>query len=287
MSQRLPHARQFVELSAGTCHYALDGPPSGKALVLIHGATVPLWQFDRLVPILNRQGIRTIRLDLFGHGYSARPPVVHDYALFTQQITELLNHLDVPTGIALMGHSLGSAVAARLMLADPARFASLVMTAPVLNFMQDNPAARWLRVPLLGEVLVNAYVVPMLVRRRTQRYRNIQDGRFVGMFRDQLSVPGFGRSLLSLVRSGALGDQRLCFASLGTLENPVLLLGAVGDQISTLAHMEVVRGLLPNAQFHAIENAEHALILTHPEAVAARVLPFLASPVTRLATRSQ
>lgn len=281
MNRRFPHARQFVELSAGTCHYAVDGPLSGKAVVLIHGATVPLWQFDRLVPILNRQDIRTIRLDLFGHGYSARPRVAHDYTLFTQQVTELLDHLEVPAGIALMGHSLGSAVAARLMLADPARFASLVMTAPVLNFLQDNPGAGWLRVPFLGEMLVNVYVMPMLVRRRTLRYRNIQDGRFVGMFRDQLSVPGFGRSLLSLVRSGALGDQRSCFASLGALANPVLLLSAVGDRIATQAHMEVVRSLLPNAQFHAIENAEHSLILTHPEQVAAHVVPFVSSPLTR------
>lgn len=287
MNRRLPHARQFVELSAGTCHYAVDGPLTGKTLVLIHGATVPLWQFNRLVPILNRQGIRTIRLDLFGHGYSARPRVVHDYTLFTQQVMELLDHLDVPAGIVLMGHSLGSAVAARLLLADPARFASLVMTAPVLNFLQDNPAAGWLRVPLLGELLVHAYVVPMLVRRRTLRYRHIQDGRFVGMFRDQLRLPGFGRSLLSLVRSGALGDQRAYFASLSALANPVLLLGATGDQIATVAHMEVVRGLLPNAQFHAIENAEHSLVLTHPEEVAAHVVPFLASQATRLVTRSQ
>jgi len=275
MRETLPHAREFVELSAGKCHFSIDGPASGKTLLLIHGATVPLWQFDRVVPFFNRLGIRTIRLDLFGHGYSDRPEVRHDYALFTCQVLELLDYLEVAHGVHMLGHSLGAAIATRLVLADPGRFGSLVLTAPVLNFMETRPAARLLRVPLLGELLMDHYVVPMLVRRRTLRYRNIQGGRFVGLFRDQLRLPGFGRSLLSLIRSDTLADQRAFYAALATLANPVMILAASGDQIAPPAHMRVLRELLPGAQFHDIDNAEHALVLTHPEQVASHVLRFL------------
>jgi len=275
MQEMLPHAREFVELSAGKCHFSIEGPASGKTLLLIHGATVPLWQFDRVVPFFNRLGIRTIRLDLFGHGYSDRPGVRHDYALFTRQVVELLAYLEVADGLHLLGHSLGAAIAARLVLADPSRFSSLVLTAPVLNFMQTRPAARLLRVPLLGELLMDHYVVPMLVRRRTRRYRDIQGGRFVGLFRDQLRLPGFGRSLLSLIRSDALADQRSCYAALATLANPVLILAASGDQIATPAHMGVLCDLLPAAQFFDIDGAEHALVLTHPEQVASHTIRFL------------
>lgn len=275
MRQQLPNAHHFVELSAGKCHYRIEGPATGKTLVLIHGATVPFWEFDRLVPILNRQGIRTIRLDLFGHGYSDRPDVAHGSALFTRQVVELLDCLGVTDGVDLLGHSLGCAIAARLILADPGRFHSLVMTAPVLNFLQSNPAARLLHVPLLGELLMESYVVSMLVRRRTHRYRDIQDGRFVQMFRDQLSVPGFGRSLLSLLRGDALGDQRACYGALNALPNPILVLGADGDQIALPAHMDILRGLLPGAQYQDIANAEHSMILTHPEHVALHVKRFV------------
>jgi pimeloyl-ACP methyl ester carboxylesterase len=158
------------------------------------------------------------------------------------------------------------------------------MTAPVPNFLKANPVARLLRVPLLGELLVASYVVPMLVRRRTRRYRNIQDGRFVQMFRDQLRMPGFGRSLLSLVRGDALGDQRTCYAALNTLANPVMVLSAVGDQIATPAHISTLRDLLPNAAFCAIEDAEHALVLTHPESVAAHIVRLLSEQVKRSQT---
>lgn len=275
MRQKLSNARSFVELSHGKCHYSVDGPATGKTLVLIHGATVPFWQFDRLVPILNRRGIRTIRLDLFGHGYSDRPDVAHGSALFTRQVAELLDWLGVDGEVDLLGHSLGCAIAARLILDDPGRFRSLVMIAPVLNFLQTNPAARLLRVPVLGELLMVSYVVPMLVRRRTYRYRNIQDGRFVQMFRDQLSMPGFGRSLLSLLRGDALGDQRMCYGALNTLPNPILIIGADGDQIALPAHIDILCGLLPNAEYREIANAEHSMILTHPEHVAVHVEQFV------------
>ena len=242
---------------------------------MIHGATVPAWQFDRLVPLLNRAGIRTIRLDLFGHGYSARPAVVHDYPLFTRQVFELLEHLGMEGEVQLLGHSLGSVVAARLMLAAPRKFGSLVMIAPMLDFLGDRKAMRLLRVPLLGEVLMHGYVIPMLVRRRTRRYRKIQGGKFVKMFHDQLGVPGFGRSLLSLVRSDALEDQRTCYCALGALEAPVMLLSGGSDRIVTPTHMEILCDSLPRAEFHVIEGATHALILTHPQQVASRVIPFL------------
>ena len=275
MQAALPHAREFVELSAGKCHFCLDGPATGKDLLLIHGATVPMWQFDGLVPLFNRRGFRTLRLDLFGHGYSARPGVRHDYALFTCQVLELLDYLEVADGVHLLGHSLGAAIATRLVLADPERFGSLVMTAPVLNFMATTPAARLLRVPLLGVLLVDHYVVPMLVRRRTRRYRDIQHGRFVSMFRDQFRVPGFGRSLLALMRSDALADQRTSYAALAKLANPVLILAASGDRIATPAHMRMLYELLPGARHHVIDHADHALVLTHPAQVASHALRFL------------
>jgi hypothetical protein len=71
---------------------------------LIHGATMPSWQFDRVVPYLAEAGFRTIRLDLYGHGYSDRPTISHDYDLFGRQVSELLERLDLPHEIDLLDY---------------------------------------------------------------------------------------------------------------------------------------------------------------------------------------
>jgi len=281
-SHRPPNAHHFATLGGGATHYRLDGPESGTTLLMIHGATVPGWQFDRLAPLLHRAGFRTLRLDLFGHGYSARPRAVHDYDLFVRQVTELLEYLELKGRIELLGHSFGAALAARLALSAPDRYGSVILVAPLLNYFEVNGSARLLRAPLVGELLMCAYVLPMLLCRRTLRYRRIGDGRFVGMFRDQLRVPGFGRSLLSLIRSGALGDQGPCYEGLGEQSRPVLLLCGAGDAIASPAQMQTLRAALPRAQYEVLEDATHALCLTHPEAVASRVTRFLCRPDARL-----
>jgi pimeloyl-ACP methyl ester carboxylesterase len=274
-THQLPNSYEFAQLSAGRCHYRIDGPQTGKTLLLIHGATVPAWEFDRVVPLLNHAGFRTIRLDLFGHGYSARPAVTHDYALFTRQVFELLDYLRLTKEIHLLGHSFGSVVAARLLLQQPECFASLVMNAPMLAYLTRGSPLRLLQVSHLGEWLMRVYVEPLLKRRRTRRYRDLDNGKFVQLFQEQFLVPDFGRSLLSIVRSGVLEDQGETYHALHQLTLPMLILSGADDVVVTPSHRRIVEGFLPNAQSHVIEGAGHALILTHPEQVAGRIIAFL------------
>jgi pimeloyl-ACP methyl ester carboxylesterase len=202
--------------------------------------------------------------------------VVHDYALFTRQVAELLGHLGICRDIDLLGHSLGAVVAARLLSLEPSRYGALVITAPMLNFSGVNGAMNLLSAPIVGELLMYLYVLPMLVCRRTIRYRKIEDGRFVTMFRQQFRVPGFGRSLLSLVRSGALGDQGPCYIALRELPNPVMLLSGSHDVIANPAQMKTLQEILPRAEPRVVDGASHALLLTHPAQAAAHISRFLA-----------
>ena len=269
------NSHSFVDLSDGRCHYRLDGPEDGTPVLMIHGATVPLWEFDRFVPYLTAAGFRTLRLDLYGHGYSDRPRASHDYPLFVRQVREFLDHVDPRQPVHLLGHSLGAVIAARVMLETPNDFGAIVMGAPMLDFLGQAKASRLLNVPLIGEAFVHGYVVPMLVRRRTERYAPIEDGRFVGMFKDQLAMPGFGRALLSLMQSGALRDQSAVYERLGAVDNRVLLLRGADDVILGAGQFETMRSLVADARSETIADTAHAMVLTHPEKVAPHVLEFL------------
>lgn len=272
----LPGVHELVTLSDGECHFRHRGHRGQPTVVMLHGATVPGWEFDRIIPYFCDAGLRTICPDLFGHGYSSRPRVAHDYALFERQVTELLDAPGIDAPITLLGHSLGAALAARIAVENPARIRRLVLVAPLLDFLATRPSACLLRVPVLGELLVRGYVVPMLLRRRSERYAPIEDGRFVGMFRDQLRLPGFGRSLLSLVRSGTLGSQRSVYASLATTGIPVMTLRGSEDLIFSTDHFRELRRLLPGAVHREFPCLGHPLLLTHPEVVAPVIRAFLA-----------
>ena len=271
----LPDSHRFVELGDGRCHFRIDGPESGTPLLLVHGATVPGFEFERALPILNAAGFRTLCPDLYGHGYSARPDARYDYALFLRQLGELLDREFAGRRVELIGHSLGAVVAARLLLDNPERFGSLVMAAPMLDFRGKRRVVRLLDVPGIGELIVHAWVVPMLVRRRTRRYRPIEDGRFVARFRDQLRLPGYGRALLSLMRNGALDDQSTVYRDLALAPNPVLLVRGANDDIVPAGQFDTLTALHPAADALVVPGTAHAMLLTHPEAVLPPVLDFL------------
>lgn len=269
-----PHC--FVRLTDGLCHYRVDGPETGEVVLLIHGATVPAWQFDRVVPYLVAAGFRTLRADLFGHGYSDRPRTRYEYGLFVRQQVELLDALRITAPVHLVGHSLGAAIATQLACAFPDRVARIVLTAPLVDFTLARSATRLLGVPLLGELLAGSLVVPLLARRRALRYRHLENGRFVGLFRSQIEQPGFARALASLFRSGTLGNQLLRYRALADTAHPVRVLRGSRDPVVSAAQIEALLLELPRADHVEIRDATHAFLLTHPDRVAPEVVRYLA-----------
>ena len=275
MNETATTQHHVVRLSHGPCHYYLDGPDAAKPLLLIHGATVPHWEFDRLVPYLTDAGYRCIRFDLYGHGQSACPRAKHNYQLFLQQTGELLDHLRLHSPITVLGHSLGAMIAAKCLLQQPQRFNALIMLAPILNYFENNKSAALLRIPLLGEILTPSYVLPMLMRRRRKRYGPIEDGRWVQFFKQQIESDGFDRSFISLMRHRCLDRQHRCYIALQQAQQPVLLLRGSADSIMSAKQFQIIQQLLPRAQATQLADLEHAMLMTHPDIVANAIRVFL------------
>jgi len=81
----------FIELDRGVVHYYLEGPDEAPLVVMIHGFSVPSYVWEPTAEFLNRNGYRTLRLDLYGRGYSDRPDTVYDITLFEDQLAGLID----------------------------------------------------------------------------------------------------------------------------------------------------------------------------------------------------
>lgn len=91
----LPHGKTFIRWDSVGGNTNNDGVVSSSStlpiLLMIHGGTVPSWQFDGVLPeLLNNdelKGYRILRLDLYGHGQSAGPgDVKYNLDLFVTQV---------------------------------------------------------------------------------------------------------------------------------------------------------------------------------------------------------
>jgi pimeloyl-ACP methyl ester carboxylesterase len=256
-----------LRLSEGLTHWCHEGRAQDTPIVLVHGATVPSWEFDLLVPPLLRRGFQTLRFDLYGHGASARPAGAYTLERFTRQLVEVLEAADIARPATLLGHSFGAAVVADVAARRPDLARELVLVAPMLDFSSTSRWAALFRSRVIGPLAMQLLGVPALVRRRRRRYASLGQPQFTARFIEQASEEGFARAIASMFRTDALADRSGQYAALHSFEGEILVVSGEHDVIVPPEHVARLRALLP-AHRHLSLPAEHNLLLTHPEAVA-------------------
>jgi pimeloyl-ACP methyl ester carboxylesterase len=132
-----------------------DGPRDAPALVLIHGLAGSTRWWDPLVPMLATSH-RVIRIDLLGHGRSAKP-ADGSYTMPEQgaRVGAALDRLGVRHAI-VVGHSTGGAVATALAEQRPELVTALALvgTGPRLDaYISQGALDGLLSVPVVGHLL--------------------------------------------------------------------------------------------------------------------------------------
>lgn len=111
----------FDTHDAGTATADAPFPP----VVLLHALGTNFTQWEHVAPILARH-TRVIGLDMPGCGHSQRPQKPYRMADLCEAVRGLLRKLEVERPI-IIGHSFGGRIAMELCLADPGRYAGLVL----------------------------------------------------------------------------------------------------------------------------------------------------------------
>jgi pimeloyl-ACP methyl ester carboxylesterase len=264
---------RFLPSRAGSTHVVVDGDPRRGTIVLVHGATVPHWVFDRLVPHLRASGSRVVRFDLFGHGLSDRPAVEYTFELFLGQALDVLDGLRATSPLTILGHSFGAAVAAAVANERPAIVERLVLVAPLLDYMAGSFWPRVFALPGIGSPLMGRIGVPALERRRRRRYAAIGADPLTPRFIAQARASGFAEAIASMFANRTLGDQSARYRTLRSGEREIVVVAGAADRVVPLRDVARIRALLPRHRYLEIPDAEHNLLLTHPERVASALVP--------------
>ncbi|MEV0196755.1 alpha/beta fold hydrolase [Nonomuraea sp. NPDC050691] len=133
----------ILPMDDGDIYVCQDGPRDAPALLLMHGSASSTRSWDPMVPLLTGSH-RVIRIDLLGHGRSAKP-ADRSYALPDQarRVGAALDRLGVEHAI-VVGHSSGGAVATALTEQRPDLVTALafINTGPSLAaFIPQESAA--------------------------------------------------------------------------------------------------------------------------------------------------
>ena len=117
----------FLKLSNGYTYYEIKNENSINTLIFIHGFSVPSYIWDGAFNSASKKGYKTIRLDLYGRGYSSNLDVDYTDELFANQVIELMNELDIQKA-TLIGLSNGGRVISKIAYLKPKIIEKLIKT---------------------------------------------------------------------------------------------------------------------------------------------------------------
>jgi pimeloyl-ACP methyl ester carboxylesterase len=268
---------KFVHLSSGVTHYQLAGPEDGQVVVLIHGFSVPLYIWDFNFSVLAEAGFRVLRYDLFGRGYSDRPAARYDQAFFDQQLTEMLDALEIKRPVNLVGISMGGLVAVVFADRHPQRVRRLALIDPFNSPVKNDLAFKIITLPLIGELVMDWFADRLLLDQSSDFHHPERFSDYNAMFLPQLQYIGFRRAILSTMRHTMHSDVTSPYQRVGRVKRPVLLIWGRHDTVVPIEQSTQVRALFPDIQFEPVEDAGHVPNYEHPEVVNPLLIHFLHS----------
>ncbi|QJY45981.1 alpha/beta fold hydrolase [Pseudonocardia broussonetiae] len=255
---------------------------SGRPVVLIHGWPLSGRSWEAQVPALVEAGHRVITYDRRGFGKSSQPWDGYDYDTFTEDLHQLLVHLDV-TDAALVGFSMGGGEVVRYAAkhGDTGRVSRIVLAGavpPYLYKSDDNPDGG------LDDATIEAFENGV----RTDRLAFLEN--FTTSFfsaNGALTVSEDQRVYAKAIAAGASPKGTLdCITAFGrtdlredvaAITLPTLVIHGDADaivpfEVSGKRSAEAIDG----SELVVIEGGPHAINASHPEEFNRALLEFLA-----------
>ena len=267
-------ASRYMALSDGVVvHYRDQGDKSAPALVMVHGFSASLIDWEPWVQRLDRN-YRIITLDLPGHGLTSAP-VGYKPDADSAIVDELTTRLGAPHFV-LIGNSMGGGVALDYAMHHADRLDGLVLVdsagwpqqtqqggsgnGPIIFKILRYPIGRALLrgidiSPLIEQGLKSAFVDPKLVT-----------PALVERYAELARAPGH-RDLLLQAQSG--GHSGPTVADLAHLKVPTLVMHGQDDRLIPFADGQAFARTIPNATLIGYPNVGHVPMEQIPDRSAA------------------
>jgi len=264
----------YVQLTDGVTHYELAGPDSGRTVVLVHGFSVPYYIWDPTFAALTQAGFQVLRYDLYGRGLSDRPAIRYDADLYVRQLRDLLGALKIDGPVDLIGVSMGGPIVVDFAARNLERVRTISLFDPAYGQGYKPPLR--LAAPLVGDFLFCVAAVPgMPGGQRGDFFHPERYPDYFEKYTVQMRYRGFRHALLSTLRDFLSQDVTPAYRAVGKSGKPVLLVWGRADQDVPFEVSNAVRKDVPQAEFHAIEDAAHVPFYEHPEIVNPILIEFL------------
>jgi pimeloyl-ACP methyl ester carboxylesterase len=268
----------FVELPAGVTHYEMRGDADGRCVVLIHGNAAPYATWDNTIEDLCEAGFCVLRYDVIGHGFSDRPRLrTYDRHLYNTQLAELIDRLEIPYPILMVGTSQGGSIGACFASEHSGKVEKLALLSPLFDTFEGSrsAAAMLVKTPLVGECVLQLAGDSKFSDLSKAILSADKRAPLEQEVAEQLRFRGKRRAILANWRGGDLTSATSCYEGVKSQGIPTLLTWGTRDKTIPGDSMSRLRDLLPDIEYHEIDGAAHLAHYEFPDRINPILIRFL------------
>ena len=231
----------------GKLFYRMTGT-EGKPIVFLHGAGGSGLLFGNQFQAF-RDHAQCYFVDLPGHGASRRFTVNGALKTYTDSVISFIGALDGP--VALLGHSMGGAVALEVALARPELLSNLILVGTGCRFPMSGKILNWL----------------------DSEYEHALDRIVRYCFSDSVHPDLLQTARAQMVRTPpdvVRSDFQACAAfnrcdSIHQVNVPTLIIAGGKDQMTPPDLSRQLAASIPNARLKIIQQGSHLVMLEQPD----------------------
>ena len=256
----------YLTIKGGKIRYLMKG--SGSPILLLHGlgGFLETWWYN-IAPLSKHY--RVYAIDLPGHGLSDRPKDCYTVSQCTKFLLDIIDALQLDT-FALVGHSLGGAIAINTTVTASERVTDLILVDSA-GLSDDVPLAfRVTTVPYLGDMAMKAAWKLLSEQAVKRLFRNSSL-----VSRDTLATvlkvaqgPGIDAAMLRILRYNVglirTHNESLMLNKLPLIKVPTLLLHGKEDRVFNVDHATQAYKLIPNANIVIFPHCGHSPHIEKP-----------------------
>ncbi len=268
---------EFIQLTDGYVHYELTGSPESDVVVLIHGFSAPLMVWDQTYEFLVKNGFRVLRYDLFGRGYSDRPKIKYKMELFTKQLYELVNQLELTNDkFSIVGLSMGGGISVVFADKYPNLVKKVALVDPIGFSFGGNIQLYILKIPMLNKLLMKFIGHKKLIQsQKPDFYQYDRIDEYLDKYKEQLAYKGYLQAIRSTALNTPFTNLGKTYEKLEQRKVPIQLFWGEKDQTIPFKTSRKVLATVPSIEFHPIKDCGHMPQYTHPNEVNPLLLEFL------------
>ena len=273
-----PFTARFREIEGRRIRYIDAG--QGTAVIFLHGLGASMYAWRKnLAPVL-AAGFRVVAFDNLGFGSSDKPAHGYTNADYAHLLVTLMDSLRV-SDAALVGHSMGGAVAAEAALRSPKRVSALVLIDAAGLGTREPMLFRVARWPVLGPGLLSFRgrgLVERLLKSTYAHPNKVSDGD-VDQYYAPVADRDYGRALRGVLREfrfDSLGGP------LAGVQAPTLILWGDQDRWIPLRDGSRFARELQRSELALLSHSGHDAPEESPDQVNRYLLAYLKDGLSRI-----